>query len=110
MCDILFFLLRLRRPPSATRTDTLYPYTTLFRSLADLVANLQAQGHLDAGLLLRALAGGDLDFVEHALARMARIPLANAQRLIHDPGKLGLAALWQRCRLPDSHQIGRAHV
>src|SRR3546814_6117975 len=25
----------IRRPPSATRTDTLFPYTTLFRSIAD---------------------------------------------------------------------------
>src|SRR3546814_16745725 len=28
---ILFFLL-FRRPPRSTRTDTLFPYTTLFRS------------------------------------------------------------------------------
>src|SRR3546814_18475115 len=27
------FLLSVRRPPSSTRTDTLFPYTTLFRSL-----------------------------------------------------------------------------
>src|SRR3546814_19939078 len=27
-----FFFLRLRGPPRATRTDTLFPYTTLFRS------------------------------------------------------------------------------
>src|SRR3546814_20419297 len=26
------FLLRIRRPPRSTRTDTLVPYTTLFRS------------------------------------------------------------------------------
>src|SRR3546814_11547986 len=26
----------IRRPPSSTRTDTLFPYTTLFRSLWDL--------------------------------------------------------------------------
>src|SRR3546814_16967535 len=26
----------IRRPPRATRTDTPFPYTTLFRSLADL--------------------------------------------------------------------------
>src|SRR3546814_20652097 len=26
------FLLRIRRPPRSTRTDTLFPYTTLFRS------------------------------------------------------------------------------
>src|SRR3546814_14261839 len=27
-----FFFLMLRRPPRSTRTDTLFPYTTLFRS------------------------------------------------------------------------------
>src|SRR3546814_15701580 len=31
MLDIVFFLMR-RRPPRSTRTDTLFPYTTLFRS------------------------------------------------------------------------------
>src|SRR3546814_19803190 len=29
----------IRRPPRATRTDTLFPYTTLFRSLGFAVAN-----------------------------------------------------------------------
>src|SRR3546814_1812185 len=29
---MLFFFLRIRRPPGSTRTDTLFPYTTLFRS------------------------------------------------------------------------------
>src|SRR3546814_13442386 len=28
----VFFFLILRRPPISTRTDTLFPYTTLFRS------------------------------------------------------------------------------
>src|SRR3546814_7069871 len=38
VCDLfcnafsLFFLM-IRRPPRSTRTDTLFPYTTLFRSL-----------------------------------------------------------------------------
>src|SRR3546814_10887272 len=27
-----FFFLMIRRPPRSTRTDTLFPYTTLFRS------------------------------------------------------------------------------
>src|SRR3546814_3747631 len=32
-CDIcVFFFLMVRRPPRSTRTDTLFPYTTLFRS------------------------------------------------------------------------------
>src|SRR3546814_11793857 len=30
--DICFFFLISRRPPRSTRTDTLVPYTTLFRS------------------------------------------------------------------------------
>src|SRR3546814_14192493 len=36
------FFLMLRRPPRATRTDTLFPYTTLFRSD---VADPQVAGH-----------------------------------------------------------------
>src|SRR3546814_20873315 len=35
LCVDLFFLcffLMIRRPPRSTRTDTLFPYTTLFRS------------------------------------------------------------------------------
>src|SRR3546814_18166287 len=28
----MFFCLMIRRPPRSTRTDTLFPYTTLFRS------------------------------------------------------------------------------
>src|SRR3546814_10034348 len=31
----VFFFLMIRRPPRSTRTDTLFPYTTLFRSAAD---------------------------------------------------------------------------
>src|SRR3546814_7817726 len=32
MCFTVFFFLMIRRPPRSTRTDTLFPYTTLFRS------------------------------------------------------------------------------
>src|SRR3546814_16594553 len=30
---MFFFFLRIRLPPRSTRTDTLFPYTTLFRSM-----------------------------------------------------------------------------
>src|SRR3546814_14743703 len=30
---VIVFVLRIRRPPRSTRTDTLFPYTTLFRSI-----------------------------------------------------------------------------
>src|SRR3546814_1409184 len=33
LCSLcIFFFLMIRRPPRSTRTDTLFPYTTLFRS------------------------------------------------------------------------------
>src|SRR3546814_20493933 len=50
---ILFFFLMIRRPPRSTRTDTLFPYTTLFRSPRrerDLLPVLRApavRGHQD---------------------------------------------------------------
>src|SRR3546814_19215337 len=31
---LVFFFLMIRRPPRSTRTDALFPYTTLFRSAA----------------------------------------------------------------------------
>src|SRR3546814_8103149 len=37
---VVFFLM-IRRPPRSTRTDTLFPYTTLFRSLDQAVGLLQ---------------------------------------------------------------------
>src|SRR3546814_3482175 len=33
-CMTFIFFLMIRRPPRSTRTDTLFPYTTLFRSLS----------------------------------------------------------------------------
>src|SRR3546814_10378684 len=35
LCFLLFFFLMIRRPPRSTRTDTLFPYTTLFRSVGE---------------------------------------------------------------------------
>src|SRR3546814_6871537 len=32
LMTFVFFFLMIRRPPRSTRTDTLFPYTTLFRS------------------------------------------------------------------------------
>src|SRR3546814_19893272 len=31
----IFFFLMIRRPPRSTRTDTLFPYTTFFRSIIE---------------------------------------------------------------------------
>src|SRR3546814_11362149 len=42
---VTIFFLMIRRPPRSTRTDTLFPYTTLFRS----VQPEPASGHRVAG-------------------------------------------------------------
>src|SRR3546814_7007908 len=39
----VFFFLMIRRPPRSTRTDTLFPYTTLFRSARVLEPPLRPQ-------------------------------------------------------------------
>src|SRR3546814_13441070 len=51
---MLFFLM-IRRPPRSTRTDTRFPYTTLFRSRADRRAG--CVGAMHAGHGDRTLAG-----------------------------------------------------
>src|SRR3546814_4916114 len=48
-----FFFLMIRRPPRSTRTDTLFPYTTLFRSV-----NLASSaGRAEAVAICRAVPG-----------------------------------------------------
>src|SRR3546814_5495220 len=54
---MFFFFLMIRRPPRSTRTDTLFPYTTLFRSV---VGDDELQ-HLALG----DLGGGAAQDAEH---------------------------------------------
>src|SRR3546814_15356838 len=52
-----------RRPPRSTRTDTLFPYTTLFRSVA---TRMGQGGHIVAS---SALYGGSHNLFSHTLPR-----------------------------------------
>src|SRR3546814_13111603 len=71
MLCLCFFFLMIRRPPRSTRTDTLFPYTTLFRSHAALEG-------ADGRAVLDTEAAIGLDFA-----------------LIVDPGNTELdSALW----------------
>src|SRR3546814_14704549 len=63
-----FFFLMIRRPPRSTRTDTLFPYTTLFRSVVGL-----------------ALVGDHLGAV--AVGDGAAVAVAEAQRLLAGVGE-----------------------
>src|SRR3546814_12185432 len=57
-----FFFLMIRRPPRSTRTDTLFPYTTLFRSTE--TANTVA-GRSDAECRLNGLPAPAGDRLKH---------------------------------------------
>src|SRR3546814_2638681 len=47
----------IRRPPRSTRTDTLFPYTTLFRSAADRSRTAREGGGIAGSRHLPARAG-----------------------------------------------------
>src|SRR3546814_20617548 len=84
----LFFFLMIRRPPRSTRTDTLFPYTTLFRS--DAVA----QPHL---------ADRNVAETRDAAPRDRRSRRARCRaRHVEQPA---IARRHGRC-----DEIGRAHV
>src|SRR3546814_13095186 len=51
----------IRRPPRSTRTDTLFPYTTLFRSDAFRAANPSTDILLDATNVALAMDRQDVD-------------------------------------------------
>src|SRR3546814_1094235 len=75
----------IRRPPRSTRTDTLFPYTTLFRSLApaaDLGGNLTHLLLVDAADLDRGVVRGlDLDAFRHREIDVVRIAELQLQGL-----------------------------
>src|SRR3546814_12458285 len=86
-CLYEFFFLSVRRPPRSTRTDTLFPYTTLFRS--------HAGRQLEA--VIFPVAEGDIGKAigpQRPAADIFRIqPVTDRQR-----------------RRSAAEQIGRAHV
>src|SRR3546814_7219240 len=65
-----FCILMLRRPPRSTRLDTLFPYTTLFRS-ADLVARYARTHAPFTATSLAARYGISVERVLPSLERLA---------------------------------------
>src|SRR3546814_18885846 len=102
----------IRRPPRSTRTDTLFPYTTRFRSLGEgdhQVADAQQDGAEDGGVVARepapetaarAVAADDLDPDRH----LARRGLVGGGI---DPAVVACAE-YQRDQLHHQHDGGQA--
>ena len=57
------------------------------------IARMDTDGRLTTSLAFRALSLGDMRFFEIAMARLAKLPLDSARKLIHDDGDLGLEAI-----------------
>src|SRR3546814_18029049 len=85
---MFMFLLMIRLPPRSTRTDTLFPYTTLFRShelvgghprlvrtdeQGEILGHITGLDGLDADLLQRV---GELDHLGRAVELAAEVQAA----------------------------------
>src|SRR3546814_4469755 len=82
----MIFFLMIRRPPRSTRTDTLFPCTTLFRSHAEVHPDAQSQPR--AAALSRRGPGPEprrgRDPGGHPDGRIRRLP-GHLRRLPHAP-------------------------
>src|SRR3546814_670590 len=75
----------IRRPPRSTRTDTLFPYTTLFRSVSENFAH-----HRNPRLALRFEFGFQLRRIARKDEAEADAPLLAERRMVelvrlHEP-------------------------
>src|SRR3546814_10168834 len=68
----LFFFLMIRRPPRSTRTDTLFPYTTLFRSPYFMVAPKALKRDGNNPTLLYGYGGFEISLTPNYSASVGR--------------------------------------
>src|SRR3546814_2070131 len=95
----------IRRPPRSTRTDTLFPYTTLFRSnIADILVDpegaLERRNHWEKtshSLLVGAIL--------HVLYAEEEKTLARVATFLSDPQRSFAATL---CRMMATNHLGRS--
>src|SRR3546814_11942937 len=120
---VCFYVLMIRRPPRSTRTDTLFPYTTLFRS--DMAGNAPVGVEIDQRPLASRTGFGDatrqvvgrLGFDEGDRRRgCLRTRIAGTESFQGAPRVAGAAGTANNeCECPDRRrgckiEIGRAHV
>src|SRR3546814_4680835 len=100
----------IRRPPRSTRTDTLFPYTTLFRSshvaiddLDDFKLRLGTRNTYGDQKAVDGLIIADLVSLAQSRAIASAIVVSGDADLT--PGVMAAQGLGMRV-----HKIGRAHV
>src|SRR3546814_12284578 len=76
-----FFFLRIRRPPRSTRTDTLFPYTTLFRSV------IETDHQIGSGRICRADVALLRQFIGNEIGILGKFKAAAELRIISHHGE-----------------------
>src|SRR3546814_17354605 len=84
----------IRRPTRSTRTDTLFPYTTLFRSMHAHVAGLLVRKHFvdERGEHFRVLVMHPAQFREALAHDIPRVPAKHALRALRPRKQLQVGA------------------
>src|SRR3546814_3991841 len=112
----------IRRPPISTRTDTLFPYTTLFRSLEAAVGDETVvvlrrkhllQARLQRRRTARAARGAEVHVRQAAIEQerqLAADRMAFPQHRAAMPGADARQFALQRLVVRAPVEIGRAHV
>src|SRR3546814_19794450 len=85
----------IRRPPRSTRSDTLFPYTTLFRSLVliDRIPFPRPDDPLMSARQKAADQAGGNGFMQVAATHAALLLAQGAGRLIRTPSDRGVVAV-----------------
>src|SRR3546814_18619940 len=99
-----FFFLRIRRPPRSTRTDTLFPYTTLFRSLPRNIAVSALVDRRDIALVEQII--GIHAQLHIVVDRIAKQRVDDRMALDERRGAAGAVG----AAMQPAIEIGRAHV
>src|SRR3546814_8601249 len=90
MCCLFVFFLMIRRPPRSTRTDTLFPYTTLFRSLNDALIGSGASKLLGSLIVAEIFMATIERAVEkHPEKRPGFVYIDEVQNYLHLPTPVG---------------------
>src|SRR3546814_14320197 len=103
MFAFFLFFLMIRRPPRSTRTDPLFPYTTLFRSLTLFYAPLDRR-YVETSKIAKL----GRNAMESCTVFFDGLPIAPEDR-IGEEGK-GFYYLLDGLNPERNLEIGRAHV
>src|SRR3546814_19499027 len=102
----------IRRPPGSTRTDTLFPYTALFRSRRHLLSGEPLRGKEAAakGLVTESTTRDDLDSAVKKWVDIFLSKSPSALQTTKQALNLDLLDKARRHMGEMLRQIGRAHV